>query len=73
MISNENQVVQTTSQKQLRMLLESKLSFDEHLHYIVSKVNKSIGPLTKLKNFLLRKLLFTNPSSLQTQKRSTNH
>ena len=49
---NENVVLQTIFQKHLRMFLDSKLNFCEHLKTIFQKTNKTIGLLRKLQNLL---------------------
>ena len=41
------------------MFLDYKLNFEEHLKTIVNKINKTIGLLRKLQNFLPRKSLLT--------------
>ena len=41
------------------MFLDCKLNFEEHLKTIVNKINKTIGLLRKLQNFLPRKSLLT--------------
>ena len=55
LIYNNNQVIQTPSQKQLGLLLDEKLNVGEHLRYVDDKVNTPIGLL----NFLRRQTLFT--------------
>ena len=47
--SNNKSVKQVPSQKHLKLLLDNKLNFQEHLKNILNKVNKTIGPLWKLK------------------------
>ena len=42
------QVKQVPSQKHLGLILDNKLSFQEHLKNISNKVNKTIGLLPKL-------------------------
>ena len=51
---NHNLVQQVPSQKHLRMHLDTKLNFQEHLDNIMSKVDKSIGLLRKLQSVLPR-------------------
>ena len=51
---NNSPVQQTTSQKHLGMILDTKLDFQEHLKAIFNKVNKTIGVLRKLQNILPR-------------------
>ena len=48
---NHNSVKQVPSQKHLRMCLDTKLHFQEHLNNVLSKVNKTIGLLRKLQAF----------------------
>ena len=57
--SNHNPVQQVLSQKHLRMYLDTKLNFQEHLNHVLSKVNKTIGLLRKFKAFLTRQSLVT--------------
>ena len=45
---------QVPSQKHLKLLLDNKLNFQEHLKNILNKVNKIIGLLLKLQNKLTR-------------------
>ena len=52
-------VNQVSSQKRLRLILESTLSFEEHIKKISSKVSKTIGLIRKLHNFLLYSSLIT--------------
>ena len=47
------------SQKPLDIFLDNRLSFEEHLKIILSKVNKKIGLLRKFHNILPRSALFT--------------
>ena len=51
---NNTNVKQTAFQKHLGLILDSQLSFEEHLTTIFSKVNKTIGLIRKLRNFLPR-------------------
>ena len=46
-------------QKDLGMILDCKLNFEEHLKTIVNKINKTIGLLRIFQNFLPRKSLLT--------------
>ena len=59
LIFNNIPVNQTSYQKLLGMFLDSKLNFGEHLKYITSKVNNSIGLLHRLQLILPRRLLLT--------------
>ena len=56
LIFNDNLVHQVVLQKHLEMFLDCKLNLEEHLKTIVSEINKTIGLLCKLQNFLPRKL-----------------
>ena len=56
---NNNIVTQSLTQKHLRMFLDTKLDFQEHLKSIFSKVNKKIGSLRKLHHILPRSPLLT--------------
>ena len=51
---NNNVVSQVNSQKQLVITLDFKLRFEEHLLNVFLKVNKTIGLLRKLQNWLPR-------------------
>ena len=50
---------QVPSQKHLKLLLDNKLNFQEHLKNILNKVNKTIGLLRKPQNILPREPLLT--------------
>ena len=52
-------VSQTNSQKPLRVVLDSKLIFHNHLDIVFTKVRKTIGLLHKLNNILPRAALLT--------------
>ena len=56
---NNNNVSETNSQKHLGVVLDNRLSFEEHLKMILNKVNKTIGLLRKLHNTLARSALLT--------------
>ena len=56
---NNKLVKQVPSQKHLRMISHNKLNFQEHLKNTLNKVNKTIGLLRKLENFLPRGPLLT--------------
>ena len=47
---SKSTVSETTSQKHLGVILDSSISFDEHLISVQSKINKTIGLLRKLQN-----------------------
>ena len=59
LIFNNIPVAQTNSRKHLGMQLDKKLNFEEHLKKVESKVNKTIGIIRKLQNFLPRSALLT--------------
>ena len=52
-------VSQSSSQKHLGVILDSKLIFDEHLKMVSLKISKTLGLLRKLHNLLLRSALIT--------------
>lgn len=52
-------MIQSTTQKQLGMFLDTKLDFKEHLKDIFNKAKKVIGVLLKLHHVLPRSPLFT--------------
>ena len=56
---NNNNVRETDSQKDLGIVLDNCLSFQDHLKMILNKVNKSIEILHKLYNILPRSALLT--------------
>ena len=56
---NNNNVLETNSQKHLGVVLDNRLSFEDHLKMILNKVNKTIGLLRKLQNNLPRSALLT--------------
>ena len=56
---NNKPVQQVSSQKHLGLILDTPLTFDEHIRAIISKVSKSIGLLQKLNNHLPRSSLIT--------------
>ena len=49
-VFNNNNVSQTFSQKHLGIILDFKLTFEEHLNNVLAKVNKAVGLLRKLRN-----------------------
>ena len=54
-----NSTVTQTSQKHLRVTLDSRVTFNDHLNSVLSKTNKVIGLLRKLQNILLKPELIT--------------
>ena len=59
MLFNNNNVSQVNSQKHLGVILDVKLTFEEHLKNVFNKTNKTIGLLRKLSNLLPRQALVT--------------
>ena len=59
LVFNNNNVSQTYSQKHLGVILDFKLTFEEHLNNVLAKVNKAVGLLRKLRNILPRTKLIT--------------
>ena len=57
LLFNNNNVSQVNSQKHLGVILDVKLTFEEHLQNVFNKTNKTIGFLRKLANSLPRKAL----------------
>ena len=56
---NNVQVEKTTSQKHLGVILDEKLNFKQHVDSAISKVNKGISLIKKLRYTLPRKSLIT--------------
>ena len=50
--------MQTTSQKLLGIILDTRLSFEKHLETVLCKINKTIGLLRNLQNLLPRTALY---------------
>ena len=59
LVFNNASVSQCKSQKHLGIILNSKLTFEDHYKTILSKTNRTIGLLHKLKNLLPREALIT--------------
>ena len=59
LVFNNNNVIQTTSQKHLGIILDTRLSFEKHLETVLCKINKTIGLIHKLQNLLPRTALIT--------------
>ena len=59
LLFNNNNVSQVNSQKHLGVILDLKLTFEEHLKNVFNKTNKTIGLLRKLSNLLPRQALVT--------------
>ena len=58
-VFNNNNVIQTTSQKHLGIILDTRFYFEKHLETVVCKINKTIGLIPKLQNLLPRTALIT--------------
>ena len=58
MFNNVN-VTQSIYQKHLGNILDPKLTFENHLNMVTTKINKTIGLLRKLQNLLPRTTLIT--------------
>ena len=56
---NNNNVSQVNSYKHLGVILDVKLTLEEHLKIVFNKTNKTIGLLRKLSNLLPRQALVT--------------
>ena len=59
LIFYKSTVTQTTSQKHLSIILDSRLRFDNHLHIVLIKTNEIIGLPPKLQNILSKPALIT--------------
>ena len=59
LVFNNNNVIQTASQKHLGIILDTRLSFEKHLETVLCKINKTIGLIRKLQNLLPRTALIT--------------
>ena len=59
LVFNNTNVSQSSSQKHLGVILDSKLIFDEHLKMISLKVSKTLGLFRKFHNLLSRSALIT--------------
>ena len=58
MFNNAN-VTQSIYQKHLGIILDSKLTFENHLKMVTTKINKTIAILGKLRDLLPRTVLMT--------------
>ena len=56
-VFNNDNVFQVNSQIHLGVILDVKLTFEEHLENVFNKTNKTIGLLRKLSNLLPRQAL----------------
>ena len=52
-------VAQTSHQKHLGLYLDEKLNFNHRIKEIISKINKGIGVIRKLRSILPRNALLT--------------
>ena len=59
LVFNNTSVSQSSSQKHLGVILDSKLIFDENLKMVSYKISKTLGLLRKLHNLLPRSALIT--------------
>ena len=59
LLFNNNNVSQVNSQKHLWVILDVKLTFEEHLKNVFNKINKTTRLLRKLSNLLPRQALVT--------------
>ena len=57
--NNNNNAIQTTSQKHIDIILEIRLSFEKYLETVHCKINKTIGLIRKLQNLLPKSALIT--------------
>ena len=59
LLFNNSNVTQSLYQKHLGIILDSKLTFENHINMVTTKINKTIGLLRKLQNLLPRTALIT--------------
>ena len=59
LLFNNSIVSETPYQKHLGIFLDARLTFEEHLTVITTKVNKTIGLLRRLQKALPRAVLMT--------------
>ena len=59
LVSNNTSVSQSSSQKHLGVIIDSKLIFDEHLKMVSLKISKTLELLRVLHNLLPRSALIT--------------
>ena len=59
LVFNNANVTQSVYQKHLGIILNSKLTFENHINMLATKINKTIGLLRKLQNLLPRTALIT--------------
>ena len=54
LVFDNNNAIQTTSQKFLGIIVDTRLCFEKHLEIVLCKINKTIGLIRKLQNLLPR-------------------
>ena len=54
LVLNNTNVTQSIYQKQIFIILDSKLTLENHINMVITKINKTIGLLRKLQNLLPR-------------------
>ena len=59
LVFNNNNVSQSFPRKYLGVILDFKLTFEDHLNNLLAKVNKAVGLLRRLRNLLPRTTLIT--------------
>ena len=59
LVSNNNNVSQTFSQKNVGVILDFKLTFEDHLNNVLATINEVVGLLHKIRNLLPRTTLIT--------------
>ena len=57
LVFNNTNVTQAIYQKHLGIILDSKLTFENHINMVTTKINKTIAFLCELKNLLPRTAL----------------
>ena len=59
LIFNSSTVIQTVSQKHINTILDSRLTFNDHLNSVLSKTEKAMGLFCKLQKILSKPALMT--------------
>ena len=57
LVFNNTNVTQSMYQKHLGIILDSKLTFENHINMVTTKINKTIGLFCKLQNLPPRTVL----------------
>ena len=57
LVFNNTKVTQSICKKHLGIILDSELTFENHINMVTTKINKTIGLLRKLQNLLPRTAL----------------